>query len=295
MVITNSIGMKLAYIPKGEFVMGFPASAGDEYDGNHAFLYVITEIERPFRMGVYEVTQPEWTEVMGTAPWKADHFVKEGDQFPATHVSWPDATEFCWRLTERERRAALLTPEESYRLPVEVEWEYACRARTIEQFHDAYDGSSLGEYGPWYEANAWNTGESHAHRVDEKRPNKWGLYGMHGNVWEWCAGWPYRSSEAVSSTTDAPGRFWESNRLRRDGSLYFMPGGDRWADRFRYAPVFRLHNVGFRVARSSDSSPPRRSAPYIEIERKDGQVLLIPSHASAWNGHRLHIELCSTP
>jgi len=106
-VITNSIGMELVFIPAGEFLMG---------NSKQKRRVVIT---MPFYLGVYEVTQGEYEQVMGAQPWSGEMSVKEGPSYPATYVNWDDAVKFCKRLSHKEGR--------DYRLPTEAEWEYACR------------------------------------------------------------------------------------------------------------------------------------------------------------------------
>jgi eukaryotic-like serine/threonine-protein kinase len=140
---------------------------------------------------VYEVTQGEYERVMGTNP---SHF-KGDPRLPVETVSWQDAMTFCERLSAlpAERSAGRV-----YRLPTEAEWEYACRAgsTTIYSFGDSE--GSLGDYA-WYDSNSG----SKTHPVGQKRPNAWGLYDMHGNVWEWCSDW-YDGSYYASSPVDDP-------------------------------------------------------------------------------------------
>jgi formylglycine-generating enzyme required for sulfatase activity len=136
-------------------------------------------------LGKYEVTQAEWKQLMRTEPWKGKNPTKDGDDSPATYVSWDDAMAFCRKLTEQERQSGRLPSDWEYNLPTEAQWERACRARAQTKFSFGDDASKLGEYA-WFNGNAGNAGEQYAHRVGQKKPNPWGLCDMHGNVWEWC-------------------------------------------------------------------------------------------------------------
>ncbi|MCA9048380.1 MAG: SUMF1/EgtB/PvdO family nonheme iron enzyme [Planctomycetaceae bacterium] len=241
-ILTNSIGMKLKLIPAGEFLMGSPESEQGRSDDEHQHRVRITQ---PFYLGVTEVTQGQWTAVMGTEPWKGEDYVREGADFPATYVSWEDAVEYCKRLTSREGV--------TYRLPTEAEWEYACRGGTTTRFHFGSSETSLGDYA-WFDGNAWDVDEKYAHLVRQKRPNGFGLYDMHGNVWEWCQDEYDAEYYKTSSAADPRGPSESSGgsrRVYRGGCWYDSPQGCRSAHRGGYSPSSRHGDLGFRVLRSS--------------------------------------------
>ena len=135
-----------------------------------------------------------------------------------------------------------------YRLPTEAEWEYACRAgtTTVHSFGD--DASQLGQYA-WYRKNAWDSGEKFAHVVGQKLPNRWGLYDMHGNVWEWCQDW-YAGYGSEKALTDPTGPAQGERRVLRGGSFLTASQSARSAYRFFHYPVARAYTFGFRVART---------------------------------------------
>ena len=226
---TNSIGITLLEVPAGKFQMGKVGSA------------VAVSLTRPFWLGKTEVTQGQWEQVMGTKPWSGSGGKSDAD-LPATHVNWTDATEFCKKLTQRERGTGKLAANEEYRLPTEAEWEYACRAGTTTIFSFGDDESKLGDFA-WF---AGNSGSA-AHQVGTKQANPWGLDDMHGNVWEWCSDL-YDGKLAGGADPVGPGG--GSNRVLRGGGWRFNPVDCRSAIRYDGNPSFRDDNLGFRVARS---------------------------------------------
>ena len=163
--------------------------------------------------------------------------------FPASGITWDEAIEFCQKLTATEHKNGKLPAGESYRLPTDAEWEYACRAGTTTAFSFGDDESKLSEYA-WFNGN---TGiEKYAHKVGLKKPNPWGLHDMHGNVFEWCSDW---YGEALSGGIDPVGPGGGSHRVLRGGSWGSAPGHGRSAYRSSGVPSNRS-NRGFRVARS---------------------------------------------
>jgi len=211
----GAVTMKLVLIRPGKFMMG------EEKDRHEVTL------SKPFYMGVTEVTQAQYQAVMGTNP---SNF--KGETNPVETVSWNDATEFCKKLSEQTRRAV--------RLPTEAEWEYACRAGTATAFSFGDADSTLGDYA-WYTSNSGST----THPVGQKKPNAWGLYDMHGNVWEWCADW--YGDYPKGAVTDPQGPASGTARVLRGGSWGSAPATCRSAHRFYLTPAYRYYYCGFRV------------------------------------------------
>ena len=225
--LVNSIGMVLVPIPAGEFMMGDPTNP------THP-THPVT-LTKPFHLGAFEVTQEQYEKVMGKNPSRF-----KGTNNPVEKVSWDDAAEFCRRLSELpEEKAA----GHVYRLPTEAEWEYACRAGTTTAYSFGDDESQLGQYA-WFGKNSGYA----THPVGEKKPNPWGLYDMHGNVWEWCQDWyDDYPSEPV---TDPTGPTTGSARVFRGGDLLFGAAYCRVARRRTLAPTLRSNDLGFRLALS---------------------------------------------
>ncbi len=226
-VLTNSIGMQMVLIPAGEFDMGDDSGDSDERPVHRV------RITRPFYLGTTEVTQAQYEQVMGENP---GYFTGDPRR-PVEQASWDDAQEFCRRLSQKEGK--------EYRLPTEAEWEYACRAGTTTRFSFGDDEARLGDYA-WYDDNSGNS----THPVGQKRPNPWGLYDMHGNVWEWCADRYAEDYYAESPPDDPVGPSSGLVRVLRGGSWNYGPNYARSADRSRYTPVLRFANDGFRAART---------------------------------------------
>jgi len=162
--------MEFVLIPAGTFTMGSPDSDSNAYDHEKPAHQVT--ISEPFYMGKYEVTQAQWKAVMGENPSRF-----KGDDHPVENVSWEDVQQFIQKLNAKEGK-------EACRLPTEAEWEYAARAGTTTIYSFGNNASQLGNYA-WYDENSGNT----THPVGDKPPNPWGLYDMHGNVWEWVQDW----------------------------------------------------------------------------------------------------------
>jgi formylglycine-generating enzyme required for sulfatase activity len=240
----NSIGMKFVYIPPGKFTMGSPASEKDRSEDENQ---VEVEISREFYLGKYEVTRREWKAVMNTEPWRGKEVVKDGNDFPITYVSWYDASEFCSKMSSQDKSGF------TYRLPTEAEWEYACRAGMPTPYCFGNNDTRLRSYGDvqindyaWWSGNyeEGNTKDQYVHEVGLKKPNKFGLCDMHGNVEEWCSDY-YRDKlpggqNPSGATTGMP--------IYRGGSWRDLSRDCRSACRSRAVPGYSFDNLGFRVA-----------------------------------------------
>ena len=242
--ITNSIGMKLMLIPKGTFMMGSPESeeCRDKDENQHE-----VTISKDYYLGVYEVTQAQYEKVMGRNPsyFQGAIVGNENADLPVDRVSWEDAVEFCKKLSDlpEEKKAGRV-----YRLPTEAEWEYACRvgSKTAYSFDD--EEGLLPEYG-WIKRNSSNR----THTVGLLEPNAWGLYDLHGNVWEWCS--DRHGEYPKGAVSDPTGPCEGSNRVIRSGGWYGEAALCRSALRRGHVPSIRLNSHGFRLALSSSGIP----------------------------------------
>jgi formylglycine-generating enzyme required for sulfatase activity len=244
----NGVKMKFVWCPDGNFTMGSPESESGRNNGEDQVDVTLT---KGFWLGKYEVTQSEWKRVMATDPWKDQKFTKEGDDFPATCVSWNDSMDFCRKLTEQERMAGRLPEGLEYTLPTEAQWERACRARTETKFSFGDDQSKLDEHA-WFRDNAWNTDEPYAHRVGQKNANPWGLFDMHGNVWEWCRDvWAEKLPGGLDPEVQRQEKPGGPGTVLRGGGWDRVAASCRCGNRFRNPADFRYDSIGFRVALSS--------------------------------------------
>jgi sulfatase modifying factor 1 len=229
---TNSIGMKLIWIPANEFDMGSSESETDEKPIHRV------RISKGFWIGSTEVTQGQYKAIMEDEPWSGEKYVQVSDLNPAVYVSWENAVEFCRRLSQKENRI--------YRLPTEAEWEYACRANSETRFSFGDNEKYLGEYA-WYQDNTWEIDQKYARQVGQKYPNAFGLYDMHGNAWEWCSDWYDEKFYSESQKTDPQGPGSGRFRVIRGGSWHFTPWRCRSAARSGQLPYVKFMSFGFRV------------------------------------------------
>ena len=233
----------LVFIPPGTFRMGSPTNEVDRNVLNDDVQIAegpqtAVTISHGFWMGKYEVTQGEYLAVMGSNP--SGH---QGDtNLPVETVSWYNATNYCSKLTQRERAAGRISTNSVYRLPTEAEWEYASRGWTSTRFSYGDDPgyTNLTSYA-WYGVNSGFS----THPVGQKLPNSWGLYDMSGNVWEWCQDHP--TPELGGIALDPQGPTTGAERVLRGGSSFGPGAGQRAAQRFHSAPDSSTGITGFRV------------------------------------------------
>ncbi len=243
--LADEVYLDMVWVAPGQFTMGSTHEVKEGPTlgiGGRFFTNVVTGAsieERPhdvtlskgYWLGSTEVTQGQWESVMGNNP---SNF--KGSDLPVDTVSWEDAMSFCRKLTERERSAGRLPAEMAYTLPSEAQWEYACRAGTSGAY--AGDLDAMG----WYSSNSGDR----THPVGTKCANAWGLYDMHGNVWEWCSDW--YGAYPSGSVVDPSGASSGSNRVFRGGGFR----GNAWicssANRNSGSPGSRDHFLGFRLA-----------------------------------------------
>ncbi len=326
---TNSIGMKFRLIPPGEFLMGstpeevestMKAVAPDDMLYREA---VKTETPRhkvvltkALYLGVHEVTQKQYQEIMGTNPSAfggADidnrrvkdaatiAVLSEGTDtanFPVDSLSWNDAAEFCAKLSQKEQfkpsyfragNSVTMLEGNGYRLPTEAEWEFACRAGTTTRYWSGDKDADLRSIA-WFGPNAGKQ----SHTVGELKPNPFGLYDMHGNLWEWVQDWwepGYYDQFTESPATDPLGASMSSvkKRVVRGGYWRGNSASCRASYRNAYAASTRDHVLGFRVTLDVESVrgslllgekspvPPRAVAPFDAAAAK--------THQEAWAKH----------
>jgi uncharacterized protein (TIGR02996 family) len=219
-----------SFVAPGSFLMG-----GTEYDDEKpVHRRTLTD---GFLLGVYPVTQSQWSAVMGTEP---SHF--KGPNRPVEQVSWDECQEFCAKLTAHAGGSVTV------RLPTEAEWERACRAGTTTHYHFGdVPSADLANYAG---TETWNGSPEGVYREETTDagtfpPNPWGLYDMHGNVWEWCADQyrPYSADEQQDKNEESN----ENLRVVRGGSWGSDPQNCRAANRLRNAPAYRINYYGFRA------------------------------------------------
>ncbi|MCL2762849.1 MAG: formylglycine-generating enzyme family protein [Treponema sp.] len=281
--LTSSTGIEMMPIPAGNFLMGSPANEPDRASiENYRTVNDGIVTMSGYWMSRYQITQEQYEAVMNTNPSAYSSgglnaaAVAELDTstFPVERVSWYDALVFCNKLSEMEGltpayemqtganpniwstdpvdwgdipiainarwdAARMVTASTGYRLPTEAQWEYACRAGTTTAFNTG--SNTISDFTGWYNENSG----AQTHQVGLKPPNAWGLYDMHGNVWEWC--WDWFENNYLEESDDPVGPSTGTQRVYRGGSWENSGGNIRSAVRFRNAPTERSSVLGFRI------------------------------------------------
>jgi len=254
-----STDITMVPIPAGSFLMGSPddEEGREDDEGPQRTVNIST-----FQMSETEVTQKQFEDVMG---WNDSSF--SGDDHPVEEVTWYDCVSFCNEQSEADGYTKCYTITDmdyggdhiedadvtcdwdanGYRLPTEAECEYACRAGTTTRFNTGDSDSDLGRAG-WY----WDNSGFTTHPVGEKEASAWGLYDLHGNVWEWCSDWYGKGYYGTRPDPDSDPTGPNSGpyRVIRGGGWNISAQGRRSANRTNFGPYSRYHDLGFRLVRS---------------------------------------------
>jgi formylglycine-generating enzyme required for sulfatase activity len=245
----EGVKLEMVLVPAGKFKMGFTKKELEDLKvefqeelkkefGKEDFDFVDLIISKqgkqhevtltkPFYMGKHEVTQEQWEAVMGKNP-----STTKGAKLPVTNVSWEDCQEFIKKLNKKT--------DGGYRLPTEAEWEFACRAGTSTAY-------SFGDKITPKDANYRDSKIGKPVAVGSYKPNAFGLFDMHGNVWEWCEDW---HGEYPFAVTDPKGPATGNRRVLRGGSFPDLVSGARSSGRSHLSPTDRGTDGGFRLART---------------------------------------------
>jgi formylglycine-generating enzyme required for sulfatase activity len=196
----KNVMLKLVLVPAGRFVMGSPATEKNRQDNEVQHEVTIT---KPFYVGVYKVTQAQYQRILGKNP---STYI--GANYPVAATSWEDATEFCEKVSEKTHRKV--------GLPTEAQWEYMCRAGTATAYSFGDDAAKIGDYC-W---GVFNWG-GRMHPVGQKKPNAFGVYDVHGLMWEWARGFygDYDPSKKLDPEDPASG----SEHVARGGTYRSRP------------------------------------------------------------------------
>ena len=274
---TNSIGMKFKNIPAGSFYMGscklrvadkevnkkkrefmglsaksdvcMSGASSDNDAWDHETPQHKVRISKSFQMGIHEVTVGQFKKFIagaGRDDLLNDYFIKNnryGDRAPVSCVSWDEAQDFIRWLNKKEGGR-------HYRLPTEAEWEYAARAGTATKYSWGNSERQAGKYA-WYVKNTCNAGRKYAHAVGGKKPNLWGLYDMHGNLWEWVQDRYDEDYYSNSPPGDPKGpSHGTQGRVFRGGGWYYSAWHLRSANRGGISSDYRSSRLGFRIMRN---------------------------------------------
>ncbi len=232
--IINRIKENMVTIPAGSFLMGSNEGEDDESPIHNILL-------DEFKLSKFVISQEVWEEVMETRPWKKQMFTMDKYGYPAVNITWYKVQEFIDRLNNN--------CNEKLRLPTEAEWEYACRAGIPETSPYGVSRDELANYA-WFYDNAFKAAKMSPQPIAKLSPNKWGLYDMQGNVYEWCMDWFRRNYYNKSPLYNPPGPRYGKYKVVRGGDWartdYFL----RIASRRHYTPHHKDPFIGFRLAMS---------------------------------------------
>jgi formylglycine-generating enzyme required for sulfatase activity len=247
------LGIKLCWCPPGRFIMGSPRTEPERRPGENQVSVTLT---KGFWTGKYELTQGEWKRIAGPLPGPLTAGGGEGEDFATYNVNFPEAEDFCRKLTAKAQAAGELPPGWEFRLPTEAQWEYACRAgtTTATAFGDKISSSQANFQGKPYNGAEPGPSLKRATKVGSYTPNAWGLCDMHGNMVEWCRDWYHTRLPGGSDpdlhdakSTATRNRTGDRSRSRR-GSAFTDDGwASRSAFRQRFEPERRYDHIGFRV------------------------------------------------
>jgi formylglycine-generating enzyme required for sulfatase activity len=267
-VRTNVVTTNMVWIPPGTFVMGSPTNEAERQPNGWDETQHTVTISRGFWMGKYLVTQGDYVAVVGSNPSICRNGIDGTNSggtggpitneliHPVEHVSWYDVSNYCALRTQQERAGGLIPTNYAYRLPTESEWEYACRAGTTTAFN--FGSAIHGGMANFYDYHEYDAsiGEIHVANpavprlprtttVGSYQPNAWGLYDMHGNLWEWCRDWydTYPTGSVTDPQGPPSGWLWKVVR----GGEWGADGGDCRSARRGYVGSGRFSNNGFRV------------------------------------------------
>jgi formylglycine-generating enzyme required for sulfatase activity len=231
----NNVEYAFRWCPAGTFLMG--SSESEEYRGNNETQHQVT-LSRGFWMQETEVTQEQWESVMGNNPSQF-----KGNQLPVENVSWEDCQEYMRKMN------ALILSDYEFSLPTEAQWEYACRAGSTTPFNfgSTLNGDKANCDGNYpYGTSTKGTYLKKTASVGSYQANAWGLYDMHGNVWEWCSDW--YGDYLVGSVTDPTRANNGSYRALRGGSWYCLAKYCRSAFQYIVLPMYGDYELGVRCS-----------------------------------------------
>ena len=238
--VIKEINLEMVKCPEGSFMMGSSEEELGRLEDEKLHLVTFT---KPFYIGKYEVTQSQYSALMDKNP-----SVFIGANNPVEMVSYNDAKAFCDKMNLKYLN--ILPKGYKFDLPTEAQWEYACRAGTNTALNNGKNLTKEEGACPNLDEVAWyceNSGKT-THEAGQKKPNAWGIYDMHGNVWEWCRDW--YGEYPKEDVTDPTGAYSGSNRVNRGGSWNNNARNCRSANRNNNNPDNRNNNIGFRIVLS---------------------------------------------